>query len=81
MFMFCVSVLLQKPCQVLVHQELHVTSDEALCAGDGGALWLPLSVCHLQVAVLPAQTGEHTSPVSQHATAFSALEVDSCSNT
>lgn len=65
--MFCLSVLLQKPCQVLVHQELHVASDEALCARDGGALWLPLPVCHLQVALLLAQAGELTSHVRQRA--------------
>ena len=52
-------MLLQEPCQVLVHQELHVTPDEALCAKNGRPLQLPLPVCHIQVAFLLAQAGAH----------------------
>ncbi len=52
-------MLLQEPCQVLVHQELHVTPNEALCARNGRPLQLPLPVRHLQVAFLLAQAGEH----------------------
>ncbi len=52
-------LLLQEPCEVLVHQELHVTPDEALCARNGCPLQLPLPVCHVQVAFLLAQAGEH----------------------
>ena len=55
--------LLQESSQVLVHQKLHVPSDEALCAGNGCTLQLPLPVCHLQVACLPAQTGEDSLPL------------------
>ena len=51
------SVWLQESSQVLVHQELHVPSDEAVRARNGCALQLPLPICYLQVALLPAQTG------------------------
>ena len=57
-------MLLQEPCQVLVHQELHVTPDEALCARNGRPLQLPLPVCHIQVAFLLAQTGEPRKQVA-----------------
>ncbi len=57
-------MLLQEPCQVLVHQELHVTPDEALCARNGRPLPFPLPVCHIQVAFLLAQAGEHRNQVA-----------------
>ena len=57
-------MLLQEPCQVLVHQELHVTPDEALCAKNGRPLQLPLPVCHIQVAFLLAQAGEHRQQIA-----------------
>ncbi len=57
-------MLLQEPCEVLVHQELHVTPDEALCARNGCQLQLPLPVCHIQVAFLLAQAGEHRKQIA-----------------
>lgn len=49
--------MLQKPGEVLVHQELYVSPNEAFCPRDGSALQVPLPVCHLQVALIPAQAG------------------------